>query len=302
MATSCDNPAKVTLNYQSVIPHKIYYSGKKYHHSGTTLGRNPAPPIYQDGETDYFFISAPNSETEITWDFTENSDNTYYRYTVTVTLANPTIDSSNNEFFAYFPGQYSPIGFWFEESGLARWEIENLTPQKTSNAVHPGWYKVDNSSDTASHNSILDISLEGQEIYEILGYAWDINIYFDGELQLTRGVRTSTESPPEDRVFITEATPGSPKTETFNFVNKPQEVKLIQVEGTEYTWKLIKVVSEEQEEEISLFYGIEPELSCFLQEGACPQDTCPVSCGDTICCYNSEGIPVDSFLKSESIY
>ena len=34
----------------------------------------------------------------------------------------------------------------------------------------------------------------------------------------------------------------------------------------------------------------------------CPENTCPVLCQDTICCYNSQGISIEQFLKEESIY
>lgn len=34
----------------------------------------------------------------------------------------------------------------------------------------------------------------------------------------------------------------------------------------------------------------------------CPSDTCPVRCGDRVCCYGSDGIATDTFLLSDSIY
>ena len=34
----------------------------------------------------------------------------------------------------------------------------------------------------------------------------------------------------------------------------------------------------------------------------CPENTCPVLCREKICCYGTDGISVDSFLKEESIY
>ena len=37
------------------------------------------------------------------------------------------------------------------------------------------------------------------------------------------------------------------------------------------------------------------KLTCISSEKECPEGTCEVTCGDTICCYNSQGIAVDSF-------
>lgn len=48
-------------------------------------------------------------------------------------------------------------------------------------------------------------------------------------------------------------------------------------------------------EKVPLFVEIIPGYEC-------PENTCPVICSDTICCYNSDGIAIDSFLKKESIY
>ena len=38
-----------------------------------------------------------------------------------------------------------------------------------------------------------------------------------------------------------------------------------------------------------------PIVSCINQ--ACPENTCDVMCGDTICCYNSKGISVFNYPK-----
>lgn len=45
-----------------------------------------------------------------------------------------------------------------------------------------------------------------------------------------------------------------------------------------------------------------PAFVQIIEGRECPPETCPVSCGDQICCYASNGISVDSFLKAESIY
>ena len=34
----------------------------------------------------------------------------------------------------------------------------------------------------------------------------------------------------------------------------------------------------------------------------CPVNTCPVKCGENVCCYGSDGIAIESFLFSESVY
>lgn len=39
-----------------------------------------------------------------------------------------------------------------------------------------------------------------------------------------------------------------------------------------------------------------PEVKKIGKE--CPDDTCKVICGNTVCCYNSEGISVESFLAN----
>lgn len=293
MTLTCENPAKVTLNYTSIIPNKITYSGKNYDRQWS-LGTKPYAGLNDEGASQFFSISSPNPDTEISWKFTPNLDQTHYKYSVKVTHANPTIDPQTVEYYAYFNGGNGNIGFWFTETGLAKWEVENLTPQKTTATVKPGWYKVD--SPNAFYKSITDISIGGKTVYEILGYAWNMEIYFNGEYQLTKNVKTSTETPPDDQVFITEATPGTPQTETFYFEFKPQEIKLTKVEGTEYTWKITKVLSEE-EEEIFSFSGIDPELLCFAEEGQCPEGTCEVECPDHYCCYNEFGISLFSFSK-----
>lgn len=43
-----------------------------------------------------------------------------------------------------------------------------------------------------------------------------------------------------------------------------------------------------------------PEVtySCIPSESYCPEGTCEVICGDTICCYNSQGISVQSFPRT----
>lgn len=72
--------------------------------------------------------------------------------------------------------------------------------------------------------------------------------------------------------------------------------KLIRIDGQsdncgDYIFTVTKngqVVYQETREEI-------PEVE-ILGDG-CPPDTCEVTCGDTICCYNSEGISVHDFPR-----
>lgn len=40
------------------------------------------------------------------------------------------------------------------------------------------------------------------------------------------------------------------------------------------------------------------KLTCNSSEKKCPENTCEVTCGNTICCYNSQGIAVESFSKT----
>ena len=34
----------------------------------------------------------------------------------------------------------------------------------------------------------------------------------------------------------------------------------------------------------------------------CPPNTCPVKCGNKVCCYQSDGVSIEDFLFSESVY
>lgn len=40
----------------------------------------------------------------------------------------------------------------------------------------------------------------------------------------------------------------------------------------------------------------------ITQQRSCDSGTCPVECNGHICCYGSDGIAIETFLKSESIY
>ena len=48
-----------------------------------------------------------------------------------------------------------------------------------------------------------------------------------------------------------------------------------------------------------IFSRTEPErpIQIFRRQETCPPDTCPVDCGDHICCYGSNGIATYSYLK-----
>ena len=57
---------------------------------------------------------------------------------------------------------------------------------------------------------------------------------------------------------------------------------------------------------ISVFSRTEtyrPEyVEVFINDKECPENTCPVKCGENVCCYGSDGIATESFLFNESIY
>lgn len=38
-------------------------------------------------------------------------------------------------------------------------------------------------------------------------------------------------------------------------------------------------------------------LQVFRKDNVCPDNTCPVDCGDRVCCYGNDGIAIDSLLK-----
>lgn len=40
------------------------------------------------------------------------------------------------------------------------------------------------------------------------------------------------------------------------------------------------------------------EVDCITCK-TCPENTCETICGDLVCCFSSEGIPVDSFPVEE---
>lgn len=47
---------------------------------------------------------------------------------------------------------------------------------------------------------------------------------------------------------------------------------------------------------------IAPQYVEVIFDKQCPNNTCPVKCGDKVCCYGSDGISTENFLFSESIY
>ena len=300
MATSCDHPIKVTLKYTSVIPNKILYSGEKYHHASVNLGQLPRVGEPGKRSRQFFTITAPNLDTEITWEFHPSLINSWYRYPLSVTPAGT--ENAPIEYDAFFPGSMTDIGFWFESTGLARWKVGELTPSETTSSVKPGWYKVDSPINGASFKEILDISIGSGTIHNELGHAFELKIYFDGQYQSTHIVRSDTATPPDENIQIIEGKPGPEITKDITLPDIPEKVELIQSATSEYYWELTKISSEELQETVLSFAGIEPTLLCFIGEGECPQETCPVLCEDTICCYGADGISVTSFLKAESIY
>ena len=48
-----------------------------------------------------------------------------------------------------------------------------------------------------------------------------------------------------------------------------------------------------------IFSRTEPDrpIQVFRRQETCPPDTCPVDCGDYICCYGSDGVATYSYLK-----
>jgi len=267
MSLSCENSAKVILKYTSIIPNKIEYSGKKFSDRSVRLGDYPYIRPLDPGAGDVFFIYAPNLDTEITWDFELDPVRSWYRYPVKVVHAGTKNDPSTTTYDAFFPGNITDIGFWFNENGGVYWRIGELDQPETTNWVKPGWIKVDSPINRTTNREILDISIGEGEVHYPFAYAWKMKIYFDGQYIGQRIVRSSTATPPNNDVYILEGQPGNEITKDFILPDIPKKVELKQVEGSEYSWQLIKVLGE-QEEEILLFSGIDPELLCFAEEGA----------------------------------
>lgn len=46
----------------------------------------------------------------------------------------------------------------------------------------------------------------------------------------------------------------------------------------------------------------QPQYVEIIGKLSCPTNTCPVKCGDQVCCYGSDGVSVTNFPYSESIY
>ena len=298
MTTICNNSKKVILKYKSVTPHKIAYQGRKYHGS-VSLGWD----FWQD-ENQYFAIQA-SSNTEITWDFTPDLTRSFYKYPITYTHANPNINPSTSIYNAYFFGSYEVLGIEYDEEGIAHYQlIDNQDPENPINRIEkiitrPGYYtfrKYDSPNENASSFGVLDMSINQGEIYDFLGYAWIFKWYFNGVHVGTYTVRSNTSSPPQEKVYFLEATPGQDVTETFTFEEIPEKLELIKSTTDNYSWSLKKTDSE-TEEIIHTFAGIEPELLCFLNVNECPENTCTVDCGTYCCCYNSNGYSVYAFSK-----
>ena len=54
-------------------------------------------------------------------------------------------------------------------------------------------------------------------------------------------------------------------------------------------------VTKEDSQVLILSKGVCPEVEMISEE--CPENTCEVECGDTICCYGSDGVSVFNFPK-----
>ena len=300
MTTICENSKQVILKYTSVIPHRIAYRGSEYH-GAVNIGWD----YWQEGNQ-YFLIQA-SLDAEITWDFTPDLTRSLYQHPITYTHANPNIDPPTSIYNAYFFGFYEVQGIVYDEEGIAYYSyIDNSDEENPINrtdkiTTRPGYYnfiKYDSSDENASSFGVLDMSISKGEIYYFLGYAWTFNWYFDGEYRGSRTVRSNTNSPPQENVLFIEATPDQDITETFAFEEITEKVELIKSPTDSYSWSLKKTKSG-IEEIIHTFAGIEPELLCFLNLDECPENSCQVDCGEHYCCYNSQGISIHAFLKSE---
>lgn len=296
MALTCTNSKKVILKYISVIPTKIEYSGFKYFKS-TSLSFP-----FRSGSLDFFQVSAPNADAELSWSFSPNHDSTNFVYDVTVVFASPNAPEPSATFKSYFSGRYSDIGFWYNENGTVYWQVTYGDPPQTQNTTNyvraygsfTGYRKVDSIDENATSRDITSISIGGGTVNPDLGYAWKMDIFADGTYLTTKYVRTSTGSPPEDSVSILEAIPGYPYEKEFLFLETSQNIKLVKDESKEYFWQLI---NSSTGEEIFSFDGFDPELLCFAEESECPSDTCQVDCGDHYCCYKADGHSIYSYSK-----
>ena len=70
--------------------------------------------------------------------------------------------------------------------------------------------------------------------------------------------------------------------------------------GGQIEW--ILKIFEGEEEVFSRTEGKRPEYVQIVDGRGCPPNSCPVKCGDNVCCYGSDGIAVEAFPYEESIY
>lgn len=138
---------------------------------------------------------------------------------------------------------------------------------------------------------------------------WDLKLLIDGEVVKTQEISSLYSDwfeLPEIRVSASEVGDVELQEKQFSKVANTQAVKVSIPQNAPHQKNLylIDLDSDGREINRTLLFTISNNfnedapyhnLICGLSISQCPENTCEVTCGDTICCYNSEGIAVESF-------
>ncbi len=305
MASTCNNPQQVVLQYFSVLPREV--SLRTDGHLPRTPGSLPAL-----GNSAYTSLKAINPESVITWNFEPNPSGNLLEYNVSYSVAaSPSL--SPRTFKAYFAGNETNLGFTENEEGHLHWAYTKGDGEsQMGGSIAPGeatnntWFTsypfqiVEQPQNPPREHLIFDIQFTsgGTAVPpENLPYSFIWNLYIDNQW-VKKGIhRSKTSTPPEGLVKIIDAQTGSLQTNSFEFEETPISVDLKQKSGTNYTHQIIAKHPDKTESVIYEFYGINPTLICFSAVGECPDNTCQVDCGEHYCCYQNDGISIYSFLK-----
>lgn len=230
-------------------------------------------------------------------------------YGVSYTTADPD-NPLDREFKAYFLGRLGSPGYWIDEDNHVNWTYqadretvysnEQITPFDGHSYSHPSLVWVDEPLVNYGTYMINAISISGGGNYapaQYYPYSFIWNVYQGERLVRTAKHNNSTPDAPAKRIVIADAKPGYPESKFFDFPITPSSVELKLKQDTEYSYEVIAKYSDNSEEVIHFFYGINPTLLCFTEVGECPENTCKVDCGGHYCCYNGDGIAVHSFVK-----
>ncbi|MGK7894800.1 MAG: hypothetical protein AB4372_14585 [Xenococcus sp. (in: cyanobacteria)] len=303
MASICTSPKQVVLKYTTVLPQEVQLS---------TVGRGPR----QIGRLPFGFKRQPtrvrssNPDEVLTWAIVSNPEGDFLEYDVDYVTANPNNQKEIN-FKAYFTRREGTPGYWIdtENWGYVYWIYQEEGETVFSNS-HITYYdgvayhysliypEQPVTFHTNRHISSIAISGGGTPApSKWYPYSFIWKVYQGGNLVKSARHDSKTANFPASDIVILDAKPGHPESKVFNFPTAPLSVELKLKQNTEYSYQVIAKYSDDTEEVIHFFYGIDPTLLCFSEVGECPENTCQVDCGEHYCCYGSDGIAVHSFLK-----